>query len=360
MRSTAQEIPDPESIAESKAEKLGTVLARAAGASDQSVQQFGGELVGALATTLHQYPSRVEAVESLLLGRKVARATRTMITGDEPSPPRASSSPSIVSVRATPNPAALQETVRFSVKGQHVTQYRWAFGNGTTASGRSVTHTFRRPGHHEVTVTALSSGGRDTRSVSVNVEATPYRRLYGALRTVITGLSSPWSESRTKQKEFQALLETTEQKSTRSLLSGVRDEIPGTVSDIKALLETSSRVLQKIEAQHQPYLLTQYSTALQRIPVYQTHRANLDVPESADGGFALYAAVARPLDRYAQGGGATSEVVAAYRQANHVCPVLRYAIRSSQSVAGSLEASLDQNLRWWAGCVLILSAVGWG
>jgi hypothetical protein len=192
MRSTVQDIPDPESIAESKAEELGTALGCLAGLQEQSAEQLGGELISTLATALPNYPSRMEAVESLLLGQKVARATRKMITGEGTADSDASSAPSIRSVRVTPDPAAPQETIRFSVSGSSATTYRWEFGNGRTASGRSVTHSFRRPGRHEVTVTAVSPSGRDVRSVFVNVEATPHRKLYGTLQSVMKGLSSPW------------------------------------------------------------------------------------------------------------------------------------------------------------------------
>lgn len=159
MRSRAQDLPDLESVAESKAEELGTALVRAMGASDQSARQLGGELLGALAR-LPEYPSRVEAVESLLLGQKVAKSAQTMITGEAPAGPDAgsdmSSAPSIVSAEATPDPAVVQETIRFSVNTRNATRYRWVFGNGMTATGQSVTHTFRRSGRHEVKVVAFS------------------------------------------------------------------------------------------------------------------------------------------------------------------------------------------------------------
>ena len=113
---------------------------------------------------------------------------------------------------------------------------------------------------------------------------------------------------------------------------------------MKSLLQTSRRALQRIDAQRQSHLLTQYSTALQRSPAYEEQRANFDLSGSTDGGFALYATVAQPLRRYVQGG-STSELVVAYRQANHVRPVLQHATRSSQGTAGTLEESLDQNLR---------------
>lgn len=360
MRSRAQDLPDLESVAESKAEELGTSLVRAMGASDQSARQLGGELLSALAR-LPEYPSRVEALESLLLGQKVAKSAQTMITGEAPAGPDAgsdmSSAPSIVSTEATPDPAVVQETIRFSVSARNATRYRWVFGNGTTATGQSVTHTFRRPGRHEVKVVAFSSRACDTRSVSVNVEAAPQRRLYGTLRSVMMGLSSPWANSGSARGQLRESLEKLTQESADALLSGLRDEFPGAVSDVKSLLKTSRRALEKIEAQHQPFLLRQYSTALKRTHIYQEQRSRLDVPESMNGGLALYTAVTRSLNRYTSSTGSTSDLIAAYRQANHVCPVLRCATRSSQGVAGTLENSLDKTLRTYRRTLGLLQEV---
>jgi hypothetical protein len=45
-----------------------------------------------------------------------------------------------------------------------ITSYRWRFGDGTKASGRSVSHTFARSGSYQVTLTITDNYGRTSRS----------------------------------------------------------------------------------------------------------------------------------------------------------------------------------------------------
>lgn len=47
--------------------------------------------------------------------------------------------------------------------------YQWEFGDGGTASGRRVTHTYSEPGTYAVTFTASMEGGTTSRSTSVTV-----------------------------------------------------------------------------------------------------------------------------------------------------------------------------------------------
>ena len=170
-------------------------------------------------------------------------------------------------------------------------------------------------------------------------------------------LSSPWANSGSARGQLRASLEKLTQDSDDALLSGLQDEFPDAVSNVKSLLKTSRRALEKIEAQHQPFLLRQYSTALKRTHIYQEQRANLDVPASMNGGLALFTAVTRSLNRYTSSTGSTSDLIAAYRQANHVCPVLRYATRLSQGVAGPFEAPLDNTLRVYRRTLGLLQEV---
>lgn len=50
------------------------------------------------------------------------------------------------------------------------TGYRWTFGDGTTASGATVTHTFRQPGAYAVGVTASDATGADTQTLQTTVQ----------------------------------------------------------------------------------------------------------------------------------------------------------------------------------------------
>jgi hypothetical protein len=62
-----------------------------------------------------------------------------------------------------PNHAPTGHPVRFSALGtvsaQHVITYFWTFGDGTIGSGRSPTHTYRRPGRYTVTLVMFSGVG---------------------------------------------------------------------------------------------------------------------------------------------------------------------------------------------------------
>ena len=51
--------------------------------------------------------------------------------------------------------------------------YRWDFGNGATATGRTVTHSFEQPGSHEVSFTARNQAGATDHSLAVTVERPP-------------------------------------------------------------------------------------------------------------------------------------------------------------------------------------------
>jgi PKD repeat protein len=54
-------------------------------------------------------------------------------------------------------------TVQFSalttISGQPVINYMWEFGDGTTGSGATPTHTYRRPGNYKVTAVLFSGVG---------------------------------------------------------------------------------------------------------------------------------------------------------------------------------------------------------
>ena len=59
--------------------------------------------------------------------------------------------------------ASAGQRVRFSalrtVSAQPVMTYFWEFGDGTTGSGRSPTHRYRRPGRYTVTLVMFSGVG---------------------------------------------------------------------------------------------------------------------------------------------------------------------------------------------------------
>jgi len=53
-------------------------------------------------------------------------------------------------------------TVRFDASGStgEIAEYRWEFGDGGTATGKVVTHTYYQPGEHRVRLTVVGKDGR--------------------------------------------------------------------------------------------------------------------------------------------------------------------------------------------------------
>ena len=81
----------------------------------------------------------------------------------------------ITSISATPNPAGVNEPVRFSssATGTDPLTYAWNFGDGATGTGMSPTHAYARPGTYTVTLNVSNAAGRDSRTTTVTVNAPP-------------------------------------------------------------------------------------------------------------------------------------------------------------------------------------------
>lgn len=77
----------------------------------------------------------------------------------------------IVSINATPNPAEVGQTVRFSsnVRGDAPVTYSWDFGDGSTGTGANPTHAYAAAGTYNVTLTVQNNTGSDSRSLTVTV-----------------------------------------------------------------------------------------------------------------------------------------------------------------------------------------------
>jgi PKD repeat protein len=62
--------------------------------------------------------------------------------------------------------------------------YAWSFGDGTTASGTSISHVYRAPGTYTLTLTVSSSHGRRVISkvLSIEIGARTYSNPYSPLR----------------------------------------------------------------------------------------------------------------------------------------------------------------------------------
>ncbi len=64
-------------------------------------------------------------------------------------------------------------TVSVNADATQPVNYRWDFGDGSTATGMSVTHSWSTPGTYTVSVTAENGRATDTASCTVTVEAPP-------------------------------------------------------------------------------------------------------------------------------------------------------------------------------------------
>ena len=73
---------------------------------------------------------------------------------------------------ASASPSPNQQTVNFrSITIGPVSSITWDFGDGSTGSGATVSHTYAAPGTYSVTITATGSEGTDTATHSVRVDA---------------------------------------------------------------------------------------------------------------------------------------------------------------------------------------------
>ncbi len=79
----------------------------------------------------------------------------------------------IVSIGANPNPARAGEAIRFSstVEGASPIMREWNFGDETTATSISPTHTYDEPGQYTVRLKASNEGGTDARTLTVRVRS---------------------------------------------------------------------------------------------------------------------------------------------------------------------------------------------
>jgi len=57
-----------------------------------------------------------------------------------------------------------------NVEGDEPLTYSWDFGDGTTGTGREVSHTFTDPGTYTVTLTVSNETGSDTRTITITAE----------------------------------------------------------------------------------------------------------------------------------------------------------------------------------------------
>ena len=96
-----------------------------------------------------------------------ADSSRSTVRVVEPPQPA-----QITSVNATPNPVDEGEQVQFesNVQGDGSIEYNWSFGDGSSGSGQSPSHTYDSSGQYTARLEASNNIGSDQSSVTVRVE----------------------------------------------------------------------------------------------------------------------------------------------------------------------------------------------
>jgi outer membrane protein OmpA-like peptidoglycan-associated protein len=128
---------------------------------------FGDGATGTGLTTSHSYDQPGTYTVTFTSSNRGSSDTETCTVEVVPAPEPAA----IVSLTANPQSFELCEpvTVNFSanVSGDTPVTYSWNFGDGSTGTGATPSHTYTEPGTYTVTLTATNAAGSDTRTITV-------------------------------------------------------------------------------------------------------------------------------------------------------------------------------------------------
>jgi len=128
---------------------------------------FGDGTVGAGLTATHTYdrPGTYEVSFSASNEAGKASQSLTVVATRPPKPPE------IASISAAPDSVAVGTPVQFSgtAAGSGALAYEWRFGDGTSGTGPSPTHTYETPGVHAVRLRVSNKAGAESRTVTVRV-----------------------------------------------------------------------------------------------------------------------------------------------------------------------------------------------
>jgi len=137
--------------------------------------EFGDGSTGSGQSTSHTYDA-AQTVDVVLTvtddGGKTASVTETLTIGD----PNAAPTAAFTNDPATPEPG---QSVTFDASGSGdadgtITSYEWDLGDGTTATGETVAHTYGSEGSYSVTLTVTDDeGATGTTTTDVSVTAGP-------------------------------------------------------------------------------------------------------------------------------------------------------------------------------------------
>ena len=121
-------------------------------------------------TASHSYASPGTYTVSFTAAGPVNSDTETLLV-TVVDPPVTMLAPSLTNCRATPNPAGVGESVRFSanVSGTDPVTYRYDFGDGQTASTLNANNAYAAAGTYTATLTATNEMGSDQCTVVVTV-----------------------------------------------------------------------------------------------------------------------------------------------------------------------------------------------
>jgi PKD repeat protein len=135
---------------------------------------FGDGDTGSSLTTGHTYdrPGTYTVAFSASNAGGDARESMTVKVKPPPSPSSMSEEARIASITVTPSPAVAGTPVKFesAVEGGSAPTYKWRFGDGTTATGASATHTYENPGRYTAQLDISNDAGTDARTVTLRVD----------------------------------------------------------------------------------------------------------------------------------------------------------------------------------------------
>jgi len=147
---------------------------------------FGDGSNGTSVTTSHTYTTtsnRTYNVTLTVTDDNDAQATDTHTVSVTPPPPNP---PPVASFTRTPSSGEAPLTVSFDASGSYdsdssITSYVWDFGDGSTGTGVTASHTYKSPGSYTARLTVTDNGGAtDTVTHSSLVQSptpTPPRRI---------------------------------------------------------------------------------------------------------------------------------------------------------------------------------------
>lgn len=116
----------------------------------------------------------------------------------------------ITAVSAEPNPARAGASIRFSstVEGASPFTQEWSFGDGTSATSASPTHTYDETGRYTVRLEASNQAGSDSRTLTVRV-IPPFSERWSIIVASMSGRERAETVARKYRNRFSGSLPVT-------------------------------------------------------------------------------------------------------------------------------------------------------